>query len=105
MFREENITSQSVSFSWGTLMLGEQNGVIRSYTLVVSEASSGQVAVTTTLPNSEMALTINPLMPFTNYLCTIAASTSVGMGPFSHILTITTLQDSEEANPLYNFYL
>ena len=96
MFRGEETSSQSVSFNWDAVMLEEQNGVITSYTLVVSEASSGQVQVSRTLPSSETSLTIDSLLPFTNYLCTIAASTSVGMGPSSQTITVTTLQDSEE---------
>jgi len=96
MFSEEEISSQSVSFIWDTVILEEQNGVITSYTVEVSEASNGQVAVSRILPSSEMSLTVNTLLPFTTYLCTIATSTLVGRGPFSQILTLTTLQDSEK---------
>jgi len=40
-------------------------------------------------------LTVNDLIPFTTYLLIVAASTSVGIGPFTLILTVQTPEDGE----------
>ena len=98
MFMERAESSQSLSFSWNTPLLEEQNGVIVSYTIIVSDALTGQIAISRTVPSSQTSVTVMNLLPFTTYLCSIAASTSAGVGPFSQNLTVATSQDSEQTN-------
>ena len=98
MFMERVESSQSLSFSWNTPLLEDQNGVIVSYTIIVSGALTGQIAISRTVPSSQTSVTMMNLLPFTTYLCSIAASTSVGIGPFSQNLTVATSQDSEQTN-------
>ena len=95
MFQEESRSSRSLSFSWDVLLPENQNGIVVSYTVNIYEASKGQIAATRQLPSHQLSLIVNNLLPFTNYLCSIAASTSVGVGPFSQNITVITLQSSK----------
>lgn len=98
MFTDRVESSQSISFNWIAPTVEEQNGVIISYTVNVLDAASGQNIGPTTVPSSQTSITVAALLPFTTYLCSIAASTSLGMGPFSTSLMVTTLQDSKMSN-------
>lgn len=69
------------------------------YTLNVTETGSG-VTIQRTVPGSQTTITVSSLLPFTAYFCSIAASSSVGIGPFSTILSVTTPEDSKRTiNP------
>ena len=87
-------SSHSVTFSWLPVLDYEQNGFVVTYTIRIIETRSGYV-VQRAISSSLNSATINSLRPFTSYSCSIAASTSVGMGPFSTALTIITLQDGK----------
>ena len=100
-------SSRSVTFSWLAPLASEQNGVIISYTLNITETGSGQTIQRSVL-SSQTSVTVNSLLPFTTYSCSIAASTSIGMGPFSTLLTVVTPEDGKhnklwliDANLLY----
>ena len=95
MFASRVESPQSVSFTWRPVLAEEQNGIIINYTINISEAMSGQI-IQRTLPSSQTSITVSSLLPFTTYFCSIAASTSVNIGPFSSpLLTVTTLEDSK----------
>ena len=68
----------------------QQNGIIILYTINVTVADSGEMFQLTSTTTS---LTVSTLQPFTTYFCIIAASTSVGMGPFSTVVTLQTPED------------
>lgn len=91
---ERIISSRSVSFSWLPLMMEEQNGAIINYSLDIMEIGSGRI-IQRTVPSSRTSFTANSLLPFTAYSCSIAASTSVGIGPFSALLTVNTPEDGK----------
>jgi len=93
-FVDNIISPQSVTFSWLPPLDYEQNGFIVTYTIAVIETRSGHM-IQRTISSSLNSITISSLRPFTSYSCSIAASTSVGMGPFSTSLTILTLQDGK----------
>ena len=70
--------------------MAQQNGIIIFYTINVTVADSGEMFQLTSTTTS---LTVSTLQPFTTYFCIIAASTSVGMGPFSTVVTFQTPED------------
>ena len=70
--------------------MAQQNGIIILYTINVTVADSGEMFQLTSTTTS---LTVSTLQPFTTYFCSIAASTSVGMGPFSTVITLQTPED------------
>ena len=94
MFRERIESPRSISFSWDTPRVEEQNGQITSYTLNITETGSG-VTIQRIVPSTQTTVTVSALLPFTSYDCLIAASTSIGLGPFSTILSVTTPEDSK----------
>ena len=87
-------SSTAISFSWTAPTVFEQNGRIVTYTINVTETGSG-VTIQRIVPSSQTSILIFSLLPFTSYDCYIAASTSVGTGPFSTILTVNTPEDSK----------
>ena len=93
-FRETVHSSTSVTFSWALPREEDQNGVIVLYTLNITETEAG-LTIQRTVPAAQTSVTVDLLLPFTAYICSIAASTSVGMGPFSTILSINTHEDSK----------
>ena len=50
------------------------------------------------LTSTTTSYNVTNLRPYTTYQCIIAASTSVGIGPFSTIVTILTPEDGKAAN-------
>ena len=70
--------------------MAQQNGIIILYTINVTVADSGEMFQLTSTTTS---LTVSTLQPFTTYFCIIAASTSVGMGSFSTVITLQTPED------------
>ena len=97
-------SSRSTLLSWQPPIESEQNGVITSYTITLTDSRSSQV-IQRTVPSSQTSLTVDSLLPFTTYSCSIAASTSVGLGPFSTFLSITTLEDGMILNRILYGYL
>lgn len=73
------------------------NGIVTDYT----------ISVTSTIGNSSFQIgsnattyTLSSLRPFITYTCVIAPHTSIGQGPFSTSITITTPEDAPEAPPV-----
>ena len=82
-----------VSINWQPPVFTEQNGVITGY---VVNITSLDTAVTWQLTTTNTTtLQIPNLTPYTNYVCIIAARTAIGVGPFSTVLDIQTLEDGE----------
>ena len=83
-------SSRSATVTWDPPPMAQQNGIIILYTINVTVADSGEMFQLTSTTTS---LTVSTLQPFTTYFCIIAASTSVGMGPFSTVVTLQTPED------------
>ena len=79
-------------FSWSPLHESDRNGIITEYTIGISAVETEE-EIQLHLNSTTTSVTVTTLRPYTTYLCIIAASTSVGMGPFSTILSILTLED------------
>ena len=90
----DSITSQSVEISWSPPLLEERNGNITSYTVTVSRQGS-DLPIQLTSPTT--SISVSMLNPFTSYTVTVAALTSIGMGPPSTLLTFRTAEDGKGA--------
>ncbi len=82
------LNSTYVQISWSPPPLSEQNGIISSYYLSVTD-SEIEVAFTP-LMTIMMSTTFGGLLPYTTYYCTVAAYTSVGGGPFASFVYFET---------------
>ena len=65
-----------------------QNGIIISYSVNVTHNSTGDVQHFSSI--IEEYFTVESLSPYTAYLCSVAAHTIIGMGPYAvPVLAIT----------------
>lgn len=85
-------SSRSATITWNPPRADLQNGAIIRYVINVTVVETGQFFQ---LTSPTTTLTITTLVPYRNYICIIAAVTSVGIGPFSSRFTLTTPQDGE----------
>lgn len=81
------LTPRSAVLSWQAPLLEDRNGIIISYTINLTSLNTG---LTQQLISTTTNLTLTNLAPFTTYTCIIAASTAIGLGPFSNTINIQT---------------
>ena len=84
------ISSETVQLQWSPPVLEEQNGVITGYSVTVTRRDTGSQSQ---LLSTSTNITITMLDPFTSYVVTVSAATSVGYGPQSTQLSFTTDED------------
>ena len=90
----QSTSSRSAVLTWDPPNAEDQNGVIVEYTINVTAVETGEEFQFT---SNTTIFTVTTLRPFTTYLCTIAASTSIGLGPFSTVFTLRTPEDGESS--------
>lgn len=84
------VTSKSALITWIPPADEEKNGIITSYTVSLLEAEREEEIY---LQTKMVSINVTGLMPFTTYFVSIAASTSVGIGPFGTMLVMNTQED------------
>ena len=101
------ISSDSFMLSWDPPMIGEQNGILIQYHVIIietqihytddgSEITGLQTYLNRTFNVSEgRSQLIDMLHPDYNYTVRIAAATGPGIGPFSDAITVRTDMDGE----------
>ncbi len=95
-------TARSAVISWDPPDEEDQNGFITSYTVKIVEAGTEE---TLQRISSTTSITATSLKPYTSYSVSVAASTSVGNGPFSISITLRTNQDGKKmCHFYYNAY-
>ena len=72
------------TLTWNPPPIEDQNGVITSYTLKVTERTAYQLVV------QSQTYQNNSLEKFTAYTFAVAAMTAVGVGPFTNPIALTT---------------
>jgi len=85
-----NISSRSATLIWNPPLPADQNGNITSYVINANVVGSGE---TFQFISESTIYEIDTLTPYTTYSFLIAASTSVGTGPFSIELTFQTPEE------------
>lgn len=75
---------------WIPPAVEDRNGIISSYTISLTEAETEE---TTYFNSNQNSIHITGLMPFSTYFISVAASTSIGVGPFGTVLTVNTQED------------
>ena len=81
------ITSTSALLTWTQPLLSEQNGVITGYNISLIDTTTGHEIY---LVSHNVSISVDSLNPYTIYQYRIAAFTSVGLGPYSNLLTFQT---------------
>ena len=85
-------SSRSVLVSWDLPLPENRNGEISGYTVTVQKTDTGE---TSHLSAIETSLTVQSLTPYNTYQFSVAASTSIGRGPFTSTISVTTLEDGK----------
>ena len=80
-------TSDSFTLTWDSLPYEEQSGDIIGYVVNVTHADTLSTVQYHTVVTS---ILVTGLDPYTTYVCVVAAETSVGVGPFSHLFFVQT---------------
>ena len=86
------ISSASISVSWDPPPIGDQNGVITNYSIIIANlnrTNSSTIVVTNT------SFTAVDLEEFEAYNISVAAMTAIGLGPFSDVMRSQTLAHSK----------
>ena len=86
------LSSSTVQISWSPPDPTGQNGIITSYTVIVSNTAMSET-ITYTASASTTFLLVSGLSAFTTHECYIAANTSVGRGPFTTKIVFKTPED------------
>ena len=76
--------------TWQLPSLKDRYGIIQQYTINITEVETGALQH---LIAEGTILSVSPLHPFYTYNCSIAAETSVGLGPFSNPQTVQMPED------------
>lgn len=82
-----NTTPYTISITWTSPPPDEQNGVITGYIINVTHADTLVVVQYHTVVTSIILMDLDP---YTTYVCVVAAETSAGIGPFSHLFFVQT---------------
>ena len=85
-------SSYSLHASWDVPPSADQNGPILGYFVNVTAVKNAE---SFSLVSNETTFTINSLLPYSNYSCSVAAYTSAGMGPFGELVFAETQQAGE----------
>lgn len=93
-------SSRSATLDWDPPPPDEINGIIIQYVINVTVVGSSS---TFQLISNSSSIFVLDLKPYTTYICTIAAVTSVGIGPFSSPLPFSTPQDGKNYFIVYNY--
>ena len=94
-FEATGTSSRMSTLSWNPPISEDRNGVITGYVINVTNTRRNETLLY--LSNTTV-LTLSTLSPYTTYYCIVAASTSVGTGPFTTVLTLLTPQDGKKSS-------
>ena len=86
------MSSTSLTLRWALPPEENRNGIISGYSINVTSNATGDMTILSTTANT---FSVTSLSPYTTYLCSVAALTSVGLGPYTIPLTVRT---DEEGN-------
>ena len=81
------VSSSSIRITWIPPLEDQQNGVIRSYSINVTEIQTGTIKKFEAYGDESIKI-VNQLHPYYLYECAVAANT-VGLGPAAFTQTLT----------------
>ena len=97
------LSATQINLSWFAPSRESRNGVLDYYVILTNVTSSSYPGWTTTQINvtaSSTFYTVTGLEPYTAYTLSVAAATSVGIGPYSPSTTVSTHESTPTQPPL-----
>ena len=85
---------RSVSLKWNPVLPEERNGIITGYIINITAVERGEEMQ---LQSQSINVTVD-VYPYTSYTFIIAATTSVGKGPYSTVITVRTPPEGRSQN-------
>ena len=93
-------SSRSLQLTWESPTEISSNGPITGYTVVIVSDSGFFMEYMTI----DTQLIIRDLSPFTTYVCSVAANTTIGQGPYTMNVSITTPEDGMSLSGILNLH-
>ena len=90
-----NITSTSIQVIWKRVPAIDQNGVITQYEVEYNQSTFDSVPTTQNIIVNPTMAVLTGLEEYVEYSIQVRAYTSVGPGPYSDAMNMTTNQDGE----------
>ena len=91
-FTVQATDSQTLVLSWEPPLPEDRNGIITNYTVNITEMETGRQFQ---LVTDNTTITAFPLHPHYTYSCTVAAETSVGLGPYTALRAVQMPEDGK----------
>lgn len=88
------LNSTAAQLSWQPPLEEEQNGIIAFYSLILLRNTSN-ILGRQNFTFASTLVDLTSLRPFSEYTVSIAASTAIGMGPFTAPQVFRTPEDGE----------
>ena len=89
------VFSRSIVLSWQYPLKEDRNGAIAGFKVHLIESKSNLVTGLETENTTILIEGDNVIKPFTLYYCKVAAFTMAGVGPYSEIISIRTIEDGK----------
>lgn len=87
-----SITSSSITLAWASPPPEDRNGAVVSYTVNIQTVAGD---ATMQHQSTDTEFTITSLDAHTSYAVSVAAQTSIGTGPFTSEVQVTTMEDGK----------
>ena len=91
-FTVQATDSRILVLSWEPPLPEDRNGIITNYTINITEMETGTQSQ---LVADNTTITALPLHPHYTYSCTVAAETSVGLGPYTALRAVQMPEDGK----------
>ena len=85
-----SLNSTAINASWNPPAVAQQNGLITNYVVHFSSLQSG---LNYTYDVHSQQLVIGSLRPYSVYSVAVASENSIGVGPYTEIAVVQTLED------------
>ena len=88
------MTSRTLNITWKFPIADDQNGVIVSHTILLEDRDDvNGYAIVQENDTEELGIVLEELLPFHIYYVRVAASTQVGLGPYTTRVLIEMPED------------
>ena len=90
----DNITSTTIILSWSEVPAIDQNGIIIEYEVEYTQNTTFDITNQSVMINST-TVELTDLHEYVQYSIRVRAYTSIGSGPYTTVINVTTAQDGK----------